>query len=105
MALIIQDDFGRKLPLVLRYTLVTQNIYTEFVLPENVKNINLRFETNSGYFSFDETDGGAVGTHRGLSTGNQWLTIKLSTDGQATTRSIFLSSSVNNTVVQILLEG
>lgn len=100
----IQDEFGKNLPFVLRWSLGSLNTYKEFIIPLNVKTINVRFETTGGYFSFSGTDGGAVSINRGVIAANTWFPIKLP-EVVTTPKSIYLASTGSNVVVQIFLEG
>lgn len=105
MAVIIQDEFNPAFPLVFRWTLSTANTFTEFVLPEFIKKISLRFETNAGKFSYDATDGGTTSNY-GTVDADAWLELNLAIRGINNTSktSLFLAPASNNTVVQILLE-
>jgi hypothetical protein len=103
--IIVQDEFDPKLPLVFRWTLGSPDVATEFVLPDRVKKIKVRFEAADGKFTFIGTDDTAIGTHHGSADADIWETIILSTLGSPDSKSVFLASPANATVVQILLEG
>jgi hypothetical protein len=104
---IIQDEFDTSLPLVFRWNLAVADTLNEFVLPEYVKKLSLRFETNAGFFTFDGTDGDVSPTHHGSVDADAWLEVNLALRSIKNTAitSIFLAADTNDTVVQILLEA
>ena len=106
-AVIIQDEFDPALPLVFRWTLATANQLTEFELPDYVKKISLRFESNAGFFTFVGTDGASLPTHYGKVDADAWLEVNLSIQGRWNTAktSIFVAADTNSTVMEMLLEG
>jgi hypothetical protein len=107
MTVIVQDEFSPKLPLVFRWTLPTAYTLNEFELFTAIKKISIRFETNTGYFTFLGTDGELGPAHYGSVDPDAWLELNLTIDGHTNfaRSSIYLAADTDNTVVQILLEG
>ena len=103
----MSEEINGRCPGLIKFRLEDSDILTEVFLPPWAKRIRFQFLANAGKLALEGSDGEEIGTVFASIPADIWFDLNLSlTCAKYSSReSVFLASSVDETVVEIIVES